>query len=150
MSGSTGVLPAPKGYLPRLRQICDKHGILLIFDEVITAWGRLGYASAAERLGITPDLITMAKGLTSAHVPMGAVVQSTATKQPIEQVLVYPGKDAEFTLYDDDGKSYDYEKSRNVSSTRLRWSQADGKLSASGDDKTLTGNAAKLRATWRE
>jgi beta-alanine--pyruvate transaminase len=74
VAGSVGVYPPPKGYLERLRQICDKHGILLIFDEVITAWGRLGYASAAERLGITPDLITMAKGLTSAHVPMGAVV----------------------------------------------------------------------------
>ena len=74
VAGSVGVYPPPKGYLERLRQICDRHGILLIFDEVITAWGRLGYASAAERLGITPDLITMAKGLTSAHVPMGAVV----------------------------------------------------------------------------
>ena len=74
VAGSVGVYPPPVGYLERLRQICDKHGILLIFDEVITAWGRLGYASAAERFGITPDLITMAKGLTSAHVPMGAVV----------------------------------------------------------------------------
>ena len=74
VAGSVGVYPPPKGYLERLRAICDKHGILLIFDEVITAWGRLGYASAAERLGITPDLMTMAKGLTSAHVPMGGVV----------------------------------------------------------------------------
>ena len=74
VAGSVGVYPPPKGYLERLRAICDRHGILLIFDEVITAWGRLGYASAAERLGITPDLMTMAKGLTSAHVPMGAVV----------------------------------------------------------------------------
>ena len=74
VAGSTGVLPPPRGYLERLRAICDRHGILLIFDEVITAWGRLGYASAAERLGVQPDLLTMAKGLTSAHVPMGAVV----------------------------------------------------------------------------
>jgi beta-alanine--pyruvate transaminase len=74
VAGSVGVYPPPKGYLERLRAICDQHGILLIFDEVITAWGRLGYASAAERMGITPDLMTMAKGLTSAHVPMGAVV----------------------------------------------------------------------------
>jgi beta-alanine--pyruvate transaminase len=74
VAGSVGVYPPPKGYLERLRAICDKHGILLIFDEVITAWGRLGYASAAERMGITPDLMTMAKGLTSAHVPMGGVV----------------------------------------------------------------------------
>jgi beta-alanine--pyruvate transaminase len=74
VAGSVGVYPPPVGYLERLREICDKHGILLIFDEVITAWGRLGYASAAERQGIVPDMITMAKGLTSAHVPMGAVV----------------------------------------------------------------------------
>jgi beta-alanine--pyruvate transaminase len=74
VAGSVGVYPPPKDYLERLRAICDKHGILLIFDEVITAWGRLGYASAAERMDITPDLMTMAKGLTSAHVPMGAVV----------------------------------------------------------------------------
>ncbi len=74
VAGSVGVYPPPVGYLERLREICDKHGILLILDEVITAWGRLGYASAAERLGIVPDMITMAKGLTAAHVPMGAVV----------------------------------------------------------------------------
>jgi len=74
VAGSVGVYPPPVGYLERLREMCDRHGILLIFDEVITAWGRLGYASAAERMGITPDMITMAKGLTAAHVPMGAVV----------------------------------------------------------------------------
>ena len=74
VAGSVGVYPPPVGYLERLREISEKHGILLIFDEVITAWGRLGHASAAERLGIVPDMITMAKGLTSAHVPMGAVV----------------------------------------------------------------------------
>ena len=65
MAGSTGVLPAPKGYLQRLRAICDKHGILLIFDEVITGFGRLGYAFAAERYGVVPDMITFAKGITS-------------------------------------------------------------------------------------
>jgi beta-alanine--pyruvate transaminase len=74
MAGSTGVLPAPKGYLQRLRAICDKHGILLIFDEVITAYGRLGYAFAAERYGVIPDMITFAKGITSGAVPMGGVV----------------------------------------------------------------------------
>ena len=74
MSGSTGVLPAPKGYLQRLRQICDKHGILLIFDEVITGYGRLGHAFAAERYGVVPDMITFAKGITSGAVPMGGVV----------------------------------------------------------------------------
>jgi len=74
MAGSTGVLPSPKGYLPRLRQICDKYGILLIFDEVITGFGRLGYAFAAERYGVVPDMITFAKGITSGAVPMGGVL----------------------------------------------------------------------------
>ena len=74
MAGSTGVLPAPKGYLERLRAICDKHGILLIFDEVITGFGRLGYAFAAERYGVLPDMITFAKGVTSGAVPMGGVL----------------------------------------------------------------------------
>jgi beta-alanine--pyruvate transaminase len=74
LAASTGVLPAPKGYLKRLREICDKHGILLIFDEVITGFGRMGYAFAAERYGVTPDLITFAKGITSGTVPMGGVL----------------------------------------------------------------------------
>ncbi len=74
MAGTTGVLPAPKGYLQRLRQICDKHGILLIFDEVITGFGRLGHAFAAERYGVVPDMITFAKGVTSGAVPMGGVI----------------------------------------------------------------------------
>jgi beta-alanine--pyruvate transaminase len=74
MAGSTGVLPAPKGYLKRLRQICDKHGILLIFDEVITGFGRLGHAFAAERYGVIPDMICFAKGVTSGSVPMGGVI----------------------------------------------------------------------------
>jgi beta-alanine--pyruvate transaminase len=74
MAGSTGVLPAPKGYLKRLRQICDKHNILLIFDEVITGFGRLGHAFAAERYGVIPDMICFAKGVTSGSVPMGGVI----------------------------------------------------------------------------
>ena len=74
MAGSTGVLPPPKGYLERLRAICDKYGILLIFDEVITGFGRLGYAFAAERYGVTPDLLCFAKGVTSGAVPMGGVI----------------------------------------------------------------------------
>jgi len=74
MAGSTGVLPAPKGYLQKLRAICDKHGILLIFDEVITGFGRLGFAFAAERYGVVPDMITFAKGVTSGTVPMGGVI----------------------------------------------------------------------------
>tara|TARA_R110002110_G_scaffold70800_7_gene189551 strand:+ start:6398 stop:7723 length:1326 start_codon:yes stop_codon:yes gene_type:complete len=74
MAGSTGVLPPPKGYLKRLRDICDKHGIILIFDEVITGFGRLGSATAAERFGVTPDILTFAKGVTSGTVPMGGCV----------------------------------------------------------------------------
>ncbi|MFH3481599.1 omega-aminotransferase AptA [Xanthobacter variabilis] len=74
MAGSTGVIPAPKGYLQRLREICDKYGILLIFDEVITGYGRLGHAFAAERYGVVPDLITFAKGVTAGAVPMGGVL----------------------------------------------------------------------------
>ncbi len=73
MAGSTGVLIPPKGYLERLREICDRHGILLIFDEVITGFGRLGAGFAAERFDIVPDLMTVAKGITNAAVPMGAV-----------------------------------------------------------------------------
>ena len=74
MAGSTGVLPPPKGYLERLRAICNKYGILLIFDEVITGFGRLGWAFAAERYGVEPDMITFAKGVTSGAVPMAGVV----------------------------------------------------------------------------
>lgn len=74
MAGSTGVIPAPKGYLKRLREICDKYGILLVFDEVITGYGRLGHAFAAERYGVVPDLITFAKGITAGAVPMGGVL----------------------------------------------------------------------------
>jgi len=73
MAGSTGVLIPPKGYLTRLREICDRHGILLIFDEVITGFGRLGTPFAADYFGVTPDVMTVAKGLTNAAVPMGAV-----------------------------------------------------------------------------
>ncbi|HEV7873921.1 MAG TPA: aminotransferase class III-fold pyridoxal phosphate-dependent enzyme, partial [Enterovirga sp.] len=74
MSGSTGVLPPPKGYLKRLRQICDKHGLLLIFDEVITGFGRTGFAFAAERYGVVPDMITFAKAVNSGTVPMAGVI----------------------------------------------------------------------------
>ncbi len=71
--GSGGVYPPPVGYLQRLREICDAHGILLIFDEVITAFGRLGTAFACEALGVMPDIMTCAKGMTNGAVPMGAV-----------------------------------------------------------------------------
>jgi beta-alanine--pyruvate transaminase len=73
VAGSTGVLLPPKGYLQKLRAICDKYGILLIFDEVITGFGRLGASFATEYFGVVPDMITCAKGLTNGVIPMGAV-----------------------------------------------------------------------------
>ena len=76
MAGSAGVFASPKAYLPRLRALCDAYGILLIFDEVITGFGRLGYAFAAERYGVVPDMITFAKGVTNGAVPMGGVLVS--------------------------------------------------------------------------
>ncbi|MBK9134038.1 MAG: aspartate aminotransferase family protein [Betaproteobacteria bacterium] len=84
VAGSTGVLIPPQGYLQRLREICDRHGILLIFDEVITGFGRTGSAFAAQTFGVTPDLITCAKGITSGTVPMGAVI----AKQAIHDVFM--------------------------------------------------------------
>ena len=73
VAGSAGVLPPPKGYLERLRAVCDRHGILLIFDEVITGFGRLGEPFGAQALGVTPDIMTTAKGITNGALPMGAV-----------------------------------------------------------------------------
>ena len=84
VAGSTGVLVPPKGYLNRLREICDKHGILLIFDEVITGFGRTGNPFAAQTFGVTPDMIVMAKGLSNGSVPMGAV----AAKQSIHDAFM--------------------------------------------------------------
>jgi beta-alanine--pyruvate transaminase len=76
IAGSTGVLVPPKGYLDRLRKICDAHGILLVFDEVICGFGRTGKAFGAQSFGVTPDMITMAKALTNGAQPMGAVAVS--------------------------------------------------------------------------
>ncbi len=84
VAGSTGVLIPPKGYLQRLRDICDKHGILLIFDEVITGFGRTGNPFGAQTFGVTPDLMTLAKGITNGCVPMGAVL----AKQKIHDVFM--------------------------------------------------------------
>jgi beta-alanine--pyruvate transaminase len=74
VAGSTGVLPPPKGYLKRLREICDQHGILLIFDEVITGFGRVGAAFGAEAFDVTPDMMTIAKGLTNGAVPASGII----------------------------------------------------------------------------
>ena len=83
VAGSTGVLIPPQGYLQKLREICTKHGILLIFDEVITGFGRLGKATAAEFFGVTPDLLTMAKAINNASIPMSAVAAKREIHDPI-------------------------------------------------------------------
>ena len=85
VGGSAGVLPPPVGYLERLREICDRHGILLIFDEVITAFGRVGAAFGAQRFGVMPDIINMAKGLTNGVIPMGAVMVRDAIYEAFMQ-----------------------------------------------------------------
>ncbi|WP_039884777.1 aspartate aminotransferase family protein [Acidocella sp. MX-AZ02] len=83
IAGSTGILVPPKGYLKRLRELCTKHGILLIFDEVITGFGRTGEAFASQTFGVTPDIITMAKALTNGSIPMAAV----AVKDEVQQAI---------------------------------------------------------------
>ena len=85
VTGSGGVLPPPKGYLERLRAICDKYGILLIFDEVITGFGRLGAAFGSTVLGVTPDIITCAKGMSNGAVPMGGMIASTKVYEAFTQ-----------------------------------------------------------------
>jgi beta-alanine--pyruvate transaminase len=97
IAGSTGVLVPPKGYLQRLRQICDANGILLVFDEVICGFGRTGRAFGAESFGVTPDLMTMAKALTNGAQPMGAVAvddavwQAIAAHAPAETIELFHG-----------------------------------------------------------
>ena len=86
-AGSFGCLPPPKGYLQRLRKICDEHGILLVFDEVITGWGRMGANFGAQAFGVTPDLMTMAKAITNGAQPMGAV----AARQGIYDTITDAG-----------------------------------------------------------
>src|SRR5262249_60275293 len=83
MAGSTGVLVPPKGYLEKLRAICDAHGILLIFDEVITGFGRLGAPFGATYFHVQPDMMTVAKGITNGAVPMGAVVVRRGIYEPV-------------------------------------------------------------------
>ena len=81
VAGAGGVFPPPKGYLRRLREICDRHGILLIFDEVISGFGRLGTAFAYQKFGVRPDLMTAAKGITNATVPLGGVFTTGAVRE---------------------------------------------------------------------
>ncbi len=97
IAGSTGVLVPPKGYLRRLREICDQHGILLVFDEVICGFGRTGSAFAAQEFGVTPDMMTMAKALTNGAQPMGAVAvreeiyNTIVEKAPEDSVELFHG-----------------------------------------------------------
>lgn len=87
LAGSTGVIVPPKGYLERLRELCTKHGILLIFDEVITGFGRLGAPTASAYIGVTPDIMTMAKAINNAAIPMGAV----AASRPVHDAVIDAG-----------------------------------------------------------
>ena len=89
IAGSTGILVPPKGYLERLREICNQHGILLVFDEVICGFGRTGEAFGAQSFGVTPDIMTMAKALTNGSIPMGAV----AVREGIYDTVVEAGPD---------------------------------------------------------
>ena len=93
-SGSSGIIVPPVGYLEKLRESCTRHGALLIFDEVITAFGRVGSAFGAERLGVTPDIITVAKGLTNGVIPMGAVL----VKEHVYQAIA-SGPDSAIELF---------------------------------------------------
>ena len=95
VAGSTGVLVPPQGYLQKLREICTKHGILLIFDEVITGFGRLGTATAAEYFGVTPDLMTLAKAINNASIPMGAV----AVHRKVHDAVVNAGAENAIELF---------------------------------------------------
>ncbi|NNM55745.1 MAG: aminotransferase class III-fold pyridoxal phosphate-dependent enzyme [Acidocella sp.] len=95
IAGSTGILVPPKGYLQRLRDICTKHGILLIFDEVITGFGRTGQNFAAQTFGVTPDIMTMAKALTNGSIPMAA----TAVREEIQQTILDAAPENNVELY---------------------------------------------------
>jgi len=95
IAGSTGCLVPPKGYLDRVREICDQHGILLVFDEVICGFGRTGEAFAAQSFGVTPDLMTMAKGLTNGSQPMGAV----AVSRRVHDAIVAAAQDGAIELF---------------------------------------------------
>ena len=95
IAGSTGILVPPKGYLNRLREICDKHDILLIFDEVITGWGRTGSPFAAQEFNVTPDIMTLAKATTNGVVPMGVV----AVRDGIYEAVVNSAPEGAIELF---------------------------------------------------
>jgi beta-alanine--pyruvate transaminase len=134
LAGSTGVLIPPVGYLQRIRDLCDKHGILLIFDEVITGFGRLGEPFAAQRFGVTPDLMTVAKGITNGAVPMGAVF----ARQDIHDAFMQ-GPEHMIEFY----HGYTY------SAHPLACAAALGSLDAY-DEADLLHRAAKLESVFQE
>ena len=132
VAGSTGVLMPPKGYLERIRAICDKYGILLIFDEVITGFGRLGTPFAADYFSVTPDLMTVAKGITSGVIPMGAMF---AKKEIYEAFMEGPEHLIEFF------HGYTY------SANPVACAAALGTLDVYQDEGLLT-RAAELAPYW--
>ena len=162
VAGSAGVLPPPVGYLERLREICDKHGILLIFDEVITAFGRVGAAFGAERFGVMPDIITTAKGLTNGVIPMGAVLVrdhiydafmqgpdahdrtlSTATRIPGTRLRPPPGI-AAMDVYEQEG-IFEQAAALEKPFEELLFSFADHMTRSS----TFAISASWVRSRWR-
>jgi beta-alanine--pyruvate transaminase len=135
VSGSTGVLPPPKGYLKRLREIADKYGILLIFDEVVTGFGRMGKISSSEYFGVMPDLICTAKCLTNASVPMGAVFSRKG---------IY-----EAFMNSDDPYSMGFMHGYTYSGHPLASAAAMATLECYQDDG-IFDNAAKMMPKWEE
>jgi beta-alanine--pyruvate transaminase len=132
MAGSAGVFVPPVGYLERLRAICDRHGILLVFDEVITGFGRLGAAFGAQRFGVTPDLITIAKGLTNGSVPMGAVLVR---------------RDLHDAVLDATASGIEFFHGYTYSGHPLACAAADATLQLY-DDEALFTRAAALAPSW--
>jgi beta-alanine--pyruvate transaminase len=134
VAGAGGVLPPPVGYLQRLREICDRHGILLIFDEVVTGFGRLGAPFAAQALGVTPDLITCAKGMTNGAVPMGGVLVRRHVHEALSQ-----GPDTAVEL----AHGYTY------SGHPLACAAALASLDVYSDERIFE-RAARLAPTWED
>jgi beta-alanine--pyruvate transaminase len=134
VAGSTGVLVPPVGYLQRLREICDRHGILLIFDEVITGFGRVGAPFGFQRLGVRPDMVTLAKGLTNGVIPMGAVL----AKQSIHDAFM-TGPEAAIELF------HGYTYSGNPAACAAALATLDAY-----EDGGLLTRAIDLDAVWAE
>ncbi len=134
LAGSAGVILPPQGYLKRLRKICDQHGILLIFDEVITGFGRLGTPFAVDYFGVQPDLVTSAKGLSNGVIPMGAVF---ATDGIYDTFMTGPDNAIEFF------HGYTY------SGNPMACAAALGALDTYQEDGLLT-RGAELADYWQE